>query len=51
MPDEWSPLFEGIVERAHLAAQLGAPVASLEPALWKRLTDADNVAGVARAWQ
>ena len=31
-------------------APLGAPVASLEPALWKRLTDADNVTDVARAW-
>ncbi len=27
-----------------------APVASLEPALWKRLTDAASIADVARAW-
>ena len=28
----------------------GAAVASLEPALWKRLTDSDSVVDVARAW-
>jgi Barrel-sandwich domain of CusB or HlyD membrane-fusion/GAF domain len=27
-----------------------APIASLEPALWKRLTDASSLAEVARAW-
>jgi hypothetical protein len=27
-----------------------APIASLEPALWKRLTDAGSLADVARAW-
>jgi hypothetical protein len=28
----------------------GSPVASLEPALWKRLTDSSSVVDVARAW-
>ena len=32
------------------AAPFGSTVASLEPALWKRLADADNVADLARAW-
>jgi multidrug efflux pump subunit AcrA (membrane-fusion protein) len=32
------------------AKPFGSTVASLEPALWKRLTDADNVADLARAW-
>jgi hypothetical protein len=31
-------------------AQVAAPVASLEPALWKRLTDASSLTDVARAW-
>ena len=30
--------------------QFSSTVASLEPALWKRLTDANNVADLARAW-
>ena len=33
-----------------MAGDGGAPVASLEPALWRRLSDADSLSDMARGW-
>jgi hypothetical protein len=41
---------EGDPGPADVGASLASPVASLEPALWKQLSDADNLTDVARAW-